>query len=304
MQCRHCKNKVIHEKDHLCKDHFLNYYEKKAVDILCRIKYQDQKFIVGVSGGKDSAAVAHIMSKHCPYVELLYLDLGIPGYSDKSKIACEELAQSLGKKLHVIDFATEHVTIAQAKRQTECGKLNGVICGTCGLSKRYFLNKFAYEHGVTYVVTGHNLDDELAFVFMNLRNSDIQTLSRGGSVSKADPDHKLVAKIKPLYYLTEKDNRLYCLVNKLPIHNAECPYSANNVQNKWKEHLSALERDFDHFKYNTLKTVRKLVRSLDQTKLNDGVEVSNCPSCGYATAGTRRECRFCTVQKGLKKNIV
>ncbi len=297
MHCLHCKEKAIYSKERLCIEHFNNYVYKRVEKVLDRIDVNNHRFLVGVSGGKDSATVAYALSKYTQNFELVYLDLGITKYSEESKVAVEKLATLLDKKLNIISFKDEHFTITEARRQTSCGKIRGSICGTCGLSKRFYLNKFAQEHNFSTVITGHNLDDELAFLMMNLRNQDLLQLSRVGPIVKSDEKMKLVCKVKPLYYLTEKENRLFAIINKLPVHTGECPYATDNMQIEMKTHMNAMEEKFDHFKYNVTRTLRKLI-ALGQDKIeSEAVNVVECKSCGFPTIEGRDKCRFCVTKE-------
>lgn len=299
MNCIHCKSKVIYLKERLCKDHFLSFYYKRIEKVVDRLDLNNHQFLIGISGGKDSASVAFALSKYTKNFELLYLDLGITKYSEESKIACEALATLLHKKLNIIDFKTDHFTITEAKRQTMCGKLKGSICGTCGLSKRFYLNKYAWEHDFTTVITGHNLDDELAFLMINLKNQDQLQLGRVGPVIKSDQEHKLCCKAKPLYYLTEKENRLFAILNNLPVHPGECPYATDNTQIEMKEYMNLLEEKFPHFKYNVTRSIRQLISNAKEISSAEKEESSiiNCPSCGYATIVGREQCRFCQTKE-------
>ncbi len=304
MNCIHCKSKIIYSKERLCKDHFLRYYYKRFEKVLDRLDLENHHFLIGVSGGKDSASVAFALSKYTEKFELLYLDLGITSYSEESKIAAEQLATVLGKKLNIIHFKEQHFTITEAKKQTACGKLRGTICGICGLSKRFYLNKYAHEHNFTTVITGHNLDDELAFLMINLKNQDLLQLSRVGPVIKSDKDHNLLCKVKPLYYLTEKENRLFAILNNLPIHAGECPYATDNIQIEMKEHMNDLEDKFPKFKYNLTRSLRHLITAASEKLAEEKVTLQDCPSCGYPTTEGRSKCRFCTLKEQVAKNLL
>ncbi len=301
MQCAHCQQKVIYAKNRLCKEHFLNFYHKKVDHVLRQVALEGKKILVGVSGGKDSASTAHALLNAGCSIELLYLDLGITHYSDESREAASHLAEILGVPLHILNFKKEHFTITEANKLIQCGKIEGAICGTCGLSKRFFLNKFAFENGFDYIATGHCLDDELAFIMINLKNQDLLQLARVGPTVRGDLVNKLVGKVKPLYYLTEKENRLYAVLNRLPIHAGECSYATNNTQIAMKEMFNIFEEKFPHFKHNITRSIRKLIA--ESVKVEKAV-LTSCSVCGYATTKERSECLFCCTKRRIGMTLL
>ena len=63
MKCDECGSKAV--QSNRCKDHFVAYFEKKALDCIDDFKLIEKKdkVCVAVSGGKDSLTVLHILKK-------------------------------------------------------------------------------------------------------------------------------------------------------------------------------------------------------------------------------------------------
>lgn len=288
MRCRLCRNTAVYEAERFCKEHFIKYYEKKVEKAVILSRIKSKKVLVTVSGGKDSSALALVLAKHKEEykldIELLYLHLGIGEYSNHGMEVCKKLAKQLDIKLNVLSLKDVYSkTIDDFK--------NEKICSSCGAIKRYLMNKFAFDNNFDFVATGHNLDDEAAFVMHNIFNRNVDQLSRTGMVTKTIRENKLIGRVKPLYYLTEKENMLYCILNNVNFYNEECKNASGNQQIKNKEILYKLADSRDK-KLSIVKTIDKLKKN---SEVKEWVP-SYCPKCGFPT--TKGICKFCRTIAG------
>jgi len=96
-------------------------------------------------------------------------------------------------------------------------------------------------------------------------------------------DEKLVARAKPLFEVSEKENMLYAIIRKLPIKMEECPYAPRQ---EWKEIVYEIELKKPGFAKNF---VRGLVSG--QRNLN----FRHCSICGEVSLG--EICSFCRLRK-------
>ncbi len=288
MKCKFCRNKAIYEEERLCKEHFNKYFEKRVRKYFDSLRLKDLKILVAISGGKDSSALAYSLNKikedYSLTLELIYLDLGIKNYSEHCKETAVRLSQYLGLKLNIID-------INQMYNKTIDSFDDSYACSACGTFKRYLLNKFAFENNFDFVATGHNLDDELFFMMNNLLNRNTEYLLRSGKMTKTRRDLKFIGRLKPLYYLTEKESMILCLSNNIPFTNIECPHGLNSTQLKMKKKLNIL---FDRRskKINFIKSVNIIKKEYHGQE----AEFMNfCEVCGYPT--NNNVCRFCRLIK-------
>ncbi len=290
MRCKLCREKAVYGPLRFCKGHFLAYYEKKVRRYFESTGTRNVKVLVGVSGGKDSAALAHALAKVKDEfgleLGLFTIDLDIPDYSEKGLAAVKELSRNYGIPLVVEELAVHPHQIPDFSGPGR------KPCGPCGTIKRYLLNKAAVEKGYDYVATGHNLDDEHYFVMHNLMHRNIDQLRRQQKKLPPKPELKLAGRIKPLYYLTEKENRLYCLLEGIPHDADECPFSKDNPQLRFKERFAALTREE---KKNVLKSVAKLQEPAEETAVaEEAGSIHPCPGCGYPTTSSK-ECVYCAL---------
>lgn len=293
-----CKKQAIIKihGNNFCKDHFINYYEKKFKKIIEKVK--NNKILVAVSGGKDSSALAYLFNKFAKNYninfELLFIDLGIENYSEKCRKVIENFSKDNNIKLNIIELKKELRTIDEINKNRKKFNLKKPICSYCGLIKRYLINKFAYENNFDYVALGHNLDDEVAFIFLNFLSQDINQIFRRDIIIEKNDKLKLIGRIKPLYYTSEKENIVYCLINNINFYHGECPYAFGSSQLKIKNLINKFEYVYSGFKINFLKTFDKIKKNKNINKEN----VNNCSICGFAT--TLNICSYCKFKKLIK----
>ncbi|RLE42268.1 TIGR00269 family protein [Candidatus Woesearchaeota archaeon] len=294
---RCCKAKPVVSigGNRFCKRHFLAYYERKVSKVLKKASHK--KLIVGLSGGKDSTAALLAIKKlsglYDVSVEGVFIDLGIKGNSDVALKLVSKLCKDLGVKLNLFELKKEYgFTIDELAGV----KLRRPVCSACGLIKRYILNRLGVELGADFVVTGHNMDDEVAFILLNLGAQNLEQLSRLGPITNSNPELKLVGRLKVLYYCSEAENKAYCELNKVEYYSSVCPYSLGGSQNRMKEKLNGIEKEFQGFKNGILKSFVKIVPGLE--RFNRVEDVKLCTACNYPTTG--EVCAFCKLVDRVK----
>ena len=175
MKCRKCNEKaVINMRQHklaLCETHFLDWVPEQTQRFI--EKYEmftpEDKILVAVSGGKDSLSLWDILVRLGYHADGLYIGLGIDGgvgYSDESRRITEKFAGERGLNLRVVEVEENYgATIPELAVISNRGR--DKPCSVCGLSKRYIMNRAAYDGDYTVLATGHNLDDEAAVLMQN-----------------------------------------------------------------------------------------------------------------------------------------
>ncbi|WP_457753391.1 tRNA-5-methyluridine(54) 2-sulfurtransferase [Thermococcus sp.] len=296
MKCKFCEKKAFiklhYPKMYLCREHFIEYFERKVKRTIEKYKLlkRDERILVVVSGGKDSAVVSYVLKKLRYNIECLYINLGIGEYSAKSEEYVKKQCEMINAKLHIVrvrELLGAGIGELKTSRPT---------CSYCGITKRYIFNKFAYDNGFDVIVTGHNLDDEASFIFGNIMNWNTQYLAKQGPLLPGEG--KFVKKVKPLYEVTEREVVAYALAVGIDYMVEECPHARGATTLSYKEILNNMEEKRPGTKINFVKGyLRK--RHLFEQEVEE-VELKECKVCGMPALGEK--CSFCKVWR-LEKPI-
>jgi tRNA-5-methyluridine54 2-sulfurtransferase len=304
MKCKVCRDKAVMDiRRHnaaFCEEHFIEHIRNQVARSIKDYKMftPEDRLLIAVSGGKDSLAVWDILLDLGYDATGFYLDLGIGGYSTRSKEAAVAFAERRDAKLIIRSLAQEHgFTVPELSRLT-----GRVPCSGCGLNKRYEFNRAAIEEGFNILVTGHNLDDEVATLFGNVLHWNTDMLGRQAPVLEErsleeETGHRtvLVRKVKPLVRVAERETAGYALLRGIDYIVEECPMVDGNTQHQYKEALAMLEESSPGTKHHMYFGFLK--RAADKFVVdNRGGEVVACVECGAPTMtpefGEPR-CSFC-----------
>ena len=287
MKCKVCRGPAVMDiRRHnaaFCRDHFLDHFRKQVARTIKEFEMfgPDDRLLVAVSGGKDSLAVWDVLLDLGYDATGFYLDLGIGSYSTRSKDAAIAYADQKDAKLIVRSLAQEHgYTVPELARLTK-----RVPCSGCGLNKRYEFNRAALEEGFDILVTGHNLDDEVATLFGNVLHWNEDMLGRQAPVleERVIGDRvRLVRKVKPLVRIAERESAAYALLQGIDYIVEECPLVEGNTQHRYKEAITMLEEASpgtkNHMYFGFLNRVREKFRAEPED-----LEVVACSRCGAPT---------------------
>jgi len=256
------------------------------------------RIAVAVSGGKDSANVLFLLNKifkNNPKIEffVITIDEGIKGYRDKSIKKSEIFCKKIGVEQHIFTFKEEcGITVDELVKRIKSG-----YCGSCGLLRRYLLNKKAKALKATKLATGHNLDDECESILMNILKGDLLRLVRSGPMPMLTRHKKFVPRIKPLITIPENESILYAKINNITFQPKRCIYSVDNsLRGEARKFLKNLEETSPGIKYSLYKSAKKIMPFI-KTKFRSG-RISICKECGEPSS--QKICKVCELLKGLK----
>ena len=301
MKCKVCRGPAVMDiRRHnaaFCSDHFLDHFRSQVERTIKEFKMfgPHDRLLVAVSGGKDSLALWDVLVDLGYDATGFYLDLGIGSYSTRSKEASAAFADAKGVHLIVRSLENEHgYTVPELSKLT-----TRVPCSACGLNKRYEFNRIALEEGFDILVTGHNLDDEVATLFGNVLHWNVDMLGRQAPVLEektVDGSVGLVRKVKPLVRVAERATAAFALLRGIDYIVEECPLVEGNTQHRYKEAITLLEEASpgtkNHFYSGFLNRARERFGHED-----DGFELVPCVGCGAPTARwdgeSRPLCSFC-----------
>jgi uncharacterized protein (TIGR00269 family) len=302
MKCKRCRKTeaAVDLPSHnsaFCPECFFLFFRRQVEEGIrkFRLLSPDDRVLVCVSGGKDSLVLWDILIELGYRTEGLHIDLGIDGYSDRSRGKVMSYAAARGKESIVVDLRSEGVPIPEAAKWGRREE-----CAVCGTVKRYFFNRVAAEGGFTAVATGHNLDDEAARLLGNLLHWDEDHLSRQHPLLP-EVEGGLVRKIKPLWRVSEMETAAYGFLKGIDYVTEECPMSEDATSLVYKEALSLIEEKMPG-------TRRKFYQGfLDPENRNvpknsgkkEDALLGKCLSCGAPTY--TEVCGFCRLKERVTK---
>lgn len=312
MKCRKCSQRaVINMRQHklaLCKDHFQNWVLEQTERNICKYRMFDHNdnVLVAVSGGKDSLALWHVLHSLGYKTGGLYINLGIKGniqYSNQSQLFVEEFAVKNNLQLHFFNLSNElHSTLPEISQMSKRNKTKP--CATCGLIKRHTMNKIASQYGYNILVTGHNLDDEVAVLYNNTLSWQIDFLRRQAPVLPAIDG--LVRKAKPFCRFYERETAAYAILNEIPFMEEECPYATGSTTLQMKDVLNQLEHDHAGTKLSFYLKFLKAKPVLFPQVGSDLVPVDDLFRCDICSQPTTKKgiCAFCRLQLEIQEKKV
>ena len=303
MKCKKCKSTAAIElKRHnaaFCRSHYLDFFDhqvERAIRRQAMFSLQDN-ILVGVSGGKDSLSLWDYLLRKGYTATGLHIHLGIGDYSSNSSVATTEFAEQRKANLITVNLEESYGMTIPLLSNT----IRRVPCSGCGLSKRYILNKEAYDRKFSVVAMGHNMDDEAATLLGNVLRWQVSSLARQSPALPSNGNN-LISRVKPLYTMTEREVAANAILRGINYVEEDCPNSVGASSILYKEALDAIELRSPGTKHNFISSFLENVRPLMEVSQED-FELRECDACGQST--TSRTCSFCRMwdQAREKANI-
>ena len=291
MRCTKCKGTASIElrRHHsaFCKPHYLEFFDRQVERAIRRHKMfaPDDHILVGVSGGKDSLTLWDYLLRNEYDCTGLHIHLGIGDYSDNSFDRTASFAREREASLITVDLAESYgMGVPELSNA-----LRRVPCSGCGLSKRYILNKEAFDRGFDVVAMGHNLDDEAATLMGNVLHWEVGSLARQQPALPSNRD-TLIKRVKPLYTMTEREVAANAILRGIDYVEEECPNSVGARSIVYKNALDDIEAKSPGTKHGFVSTFLDRIRPVMETSQED-FDLRECTICGQATTG--EVCAFC-----------
>ncbi len=284
------KNKVSKEK-------FIEYAEYmifKTIKDYKLIKKKD-RIAVAASGGKDSLTALYNVNKHFKNVDALLIDEGIYGYREFSRQDLVNFCKEHKIRLVIKSFKEEFGNTLDSvlKKNKELNP-----CTFCGIIRRFMINKYSKNYDV--VVLGHNLDDEVQSIMMNILRGNLEISSRLGPVTGLERSEKFTRRVKPLYFLTEKEIKIYSTLKGFQDKFVECPYAHKSYRNFVRDFINRKESENPGIKKNIIRNFLKILPDIKKRYKNQG-SIRYCDMCGYPSK--KEICNACSmlVRYGMAK---
>ena len=222
-------------------------YARRCVDDYNMIEDGD-KIAVGLSGGKDSAALLCTLRDlqifYPKRFELMAItvDMGFEG-ADYSK--AEEFCREAG-----IEYVVKKTNLAEVIFDI---RKEPNPCSLCAKMRRGILNETAHDHGCNKVALGHHFDDVVDTFMLNLiHEGRIASFSPVTYLSRTD-----ITVIRPLSYAPEKDIKYFVRHNDLPVSPSLCPEDKHTERESMKQLIDDLDRRFKGVRHRVFGALQK-----------------------------------------------
>lgn len=204
------------------------------------------RILVGLSGGKDSMTLFRILKDRLAHIPInyelfpTYIDPGFPGgFGKQLEAFC--LQQGIPLRLEKTDYGI--LAHSKANRENPCF--------LCSWNRRKRLFEIADELGCKKIALGHNKDDIIETLLMNMCYSgEISTMVPAQNFFKG-----LFTIIRPLAFVDEALIVRFAKEVNLPTYVNPCPSAGNSKRQEIKQLLAALYRSNRKIKGNLFRSM-------------------------------------------------
>ena len=208
-----------------------------------RLIEEGDRVLVGLSGGKDSLTLAHLLRRWrreaAESFDFAAVHLEAAAADDNAERR-ELLRRHLDSLGVPIEFATVDIPDAAAARKA------GVRCFRCAWNRRREIFTRAHERGFNKVALGHHLDDAAETVLMNLLfHANLETME-----PKVDFFGGLLTLIRPLILAEEREIVRVSSLIRFPFFGCLCSGEPRTERDRAGELIASFGRKARQVKRN------------------------------------------------------
>ena len=298
-QNRQVNSHVCLQRQDIQESHHIDpsAFEQRVQETIDQYKLfsKSDKVLVACSGGKDSTVLLHVLWKLGYTLEAITVDAAIGCYTKENLKNLKEVCAKIQVPLHVIEFRKEFgKSLCYIQSVLKERGYNYKSCHTCGVLRRYLLNRESKKIKPRVLATGHNMDDEAQAVLMNFFRGSLTMLARTGpksgfsaaSPTSRVPNSHFIPRVKPLYFIPEQDIIAYSKHYQFPVYYGECPCSSDAYRREMKSLFLSLPQvglDKEQVKKNIVDSFLTIKSALIRNLTPTG-QMDECPICGEPSA--------------------
>lgn len=213
---------------------------------------EGDRILVGVSGGKDSYTLLHILEelrKKAPvHFELTAVNID-PGFPDYKTEVIQQHLEQYAFNYHM-EMTRSDETIEQKLRPGTS------YCAFCARLRRGFLYSMADRLGCNKIALGHHLDDFIETLLLNqFFSGKLAAMS-----AKLQADNGKHTVIRPLVYVEESAISRLSQLLQFPIVSCSCPVAGQTDQNRqrMKELIHTLSKEIPEIRSSMLGALKNV----------------------------------------------
>lgn len=200
------------------------------------------KIAVGLSGGKDSLTLLHILKNYQRFspqnFDLIAITLN-PGGVDNSPL--HKLCNDIDVEFHEIQTNINEIVFDIRKEKNPCS--------LCANLRRGALNDTARKLGCNKVALGHHKDDAIETLMLSISyEGRINCFSPKSTMEKYD-----ITLIRPMVYIDESMIRKAVRTYEYPVIHNPCPADGKTKRQDIKELIRTMDRKMPGFRKNLFK---------------------------------------------------
>ncbi len=235
----------------------------KAIKDFEMIKEGD-RVAVGVSGGKDSVLMYHLLNQYKKFSDINFEVVGITlklGFPNMDFEPLAKWSEEMGYEYHTVPTDVYEILKANANDKGQ------LPCSLCSKFKKALLIDAAKKNNCNIVSMGHHLDDGIETLFMNaIFNGYLGTFKPTMYLDQTDVDF-----IRPFIYLHEDEIVRAGTKAAVPIVPSTCPADKHTKREDVKQWLNSVYEQFPtavpNFKNILMNEEKVNLWSLDKHKL-------------------------------------
>ncbi|MEW9094440.1 MAG: ATP-binding protein [Clostridiaceae bacterium] len=206
------------------------------------------KVAVGLSGGKDSITLLHLLSKYRTFspekFELIAITIDPKTGADFTPL--EKLCKELDVPFHIIESNIKEIVFDIRKEKNPCS--------LCANLRRGILNDKAKELGCNKIALGHHKNDAIETLLMSMfYEGRINSFSPKTYLSRKD-----VTIIRPMVYIDELDIKNTAKKYNFPIVENPCPANGFTKRQYIKDLTYSLEKEIPGLKDHLLGSLTNI----------------------------------------------
>ena len=222
----------------------------KAINDFKMIEDND-RIVVGFSGGKDSIALFDILFKRKNFIPINYTLIPVFVYNGEFQETLDEV-EKFFKNFYNYNVIIKTVNI---KEFVNSKKSKENPCFVCSKIRRKIFFDIAYQLKCNKLALGHNMDDMNETLLLNIIFS--------GNISTMLPNQPLfnggLSIIRPLIYLTEEQILQYVKINDFPLIEKKCTYRGKSKNREIiKKFINSIYKSNKKIKKNIANSIRNV----------------------------------------------
>jgi tRNA 2-thiocytidine biosynthesis protein TtcA len=204
------------------------------------------RVLVGVSGGKDSLTLLHLLHERRKRVPIdyelipIHIDLG---FNSSRQETLSEFFETRGLSYHIENTEIGRLAHSRENRENPCF--------LCSWERRKLIFRTAQKLHCNKIAFGHHKDDIIETFLLNLfYSAEISTMLPVQAIFKGK-----LTLIRPLALVEEKKIARFARETGFPVESSGCPSSGSTKRKEVKELIASLEDRNHRIKGNIFRAL-------------------------------------------------